>query len=221
MWRLLLTEAIHTQLHTVCTLAVAGHTHTYVRTIVSQSCWLHGCMLIMSSAVQYSYNSNILTCCGIHWMAKSTRTRQCLLSHVSSGTRTQLNAHLFRVGISFVGAACFHRDSLDALAASSSSQLQQPEWCQVCISVCVCVCVCVCAHKQDGGFADVGGVLWQVYLCMHACVCTRMPWCVTVCTCVTFALAMPSSHCVSCSSEDSFFFSGTPFASRGHSGSVC
>ena len=123
VWRrlLLLTDDIHTQLHT---LASARHTHTYVHTIVSQSCWLHGCMLIMSSAVQYSYNSNISTCCGIHWMAKSTRTRQCLLSHVSSGTRTQLNAHLFREGIFFVCVACFHRDSLDALVASSGSQLQ-------------------------------------------------------------------------------------------------
>ena len=146
-------------------------------------CWLHGCMFIMSYAVQYPYNSNILTCCGNHWMAKSTPTRQCLLSHVSSGTRTQLNAHLFREGISFVGAACFHRDSPDVLAASSGSWLLQPGWCQVCISVCVCV-----HTSRTAGLQMWKVYMWQVYLCIHACVCTCMPWCVTVCTGVTFTL---------------------------------
>ena len=100
----------------------SGWTYTFVHTIISQSCWLHGCMLIMSYALQDSYNSDILTWCGIHWMAKSTHTRQCLLSHVSSGTRTLLNVHLFGEGISFVGAACFHRDCPDALAASSGNR---------------------------------------------------------------------------------------------------
>ena len=154
----------------------------------------------MSYAMQYPYNSNVLTCCGIHWMAKSTHTRQCLLSHVSSDTRTQLNAHLFREGISFVGAACFHRDSQDALAASSGNRLQQSGWCQVCISVCVCVYT-----SRTAGLQMWKVCMWQVYLCMHACMCTCMPWCVTVCTCVTFTLAVPSSRCVCCSSEDSFF----------------
>ena len=73
---------------------------------------------------------------------------------------------------------------------------------------------CVCAHKQDCGSADVGGVhVVSASLDLHAYMCTCMPWCVPVCPCVTFTLAMPSSRCVCCRSEDSFFL--WDFASRG------
>ena len=79
---------------------------------------------------------------------------------------------------------------------------------------------CVCAHKQDCGSADVGGVhKVSASLDLHAYMCTCMPWCVSVCTCVTYTLAMPSSRCVCCRSEDSFFLWYSICIKR--SGSVC
>ena len=97
-------------------------------------------------------------------MVKSTRTRQCLLSHVSSGTRTLLNVHLFGEEISFVGAACFHRDCPDALAASSGNQLQQPSMDQ-----CVFVHTSRTVGLQMGEGVYVVGVSACTHVCAHVC----------------------------------------------------
>ena len=48
-----------------------------------------------------------------------------------------------------MGAACFHRDSPDALAASSGSRLQQPGWWKVSMSLTILCMYCMCMEHLD------------------------------------------------------------------------
>ena len=117
-----------------------------------------------------------LTCFG-----HLSKQQQCLLSQVTvqaESKNVKLNAHLLREWFFFVGAACFHRDSPDVLAAFSGNQLQQPGddkyepvYAMSRTGVGTCWRVCMwCVHV---------GVWCGVCPCMHACGCTCVS---SVCT---------------------------------------
>ena len=89
-----------------------------------------------------------------------------------------------------------------------------------------CVRAYVC-REQDSGLADVGGCVWRVFMCvwrvyLHACM-----W---VHTCVLFVrkhvqVSNSPEPCpapvVPAAVQRMPSFSGNPFASTGHSGTVC